>query len=344
MDPILKWRKSQPAPSSTIPYGRFSRDVDGIVYSIDMFRPRFPLAWQKLRVRSSVDPDKFLPLTDDNVLWAFKEQVIFPLCELLPSPSNGEGRIGVNLHWWSFGGVRITLQKFKPFCSDDFNYSCLLEFNPNKYLDSPVILPLIQKVKVITGDRFCWRNTRTDYTVDVPYVIRDVRLLTRKVGSSYNGTYYFGSRGSSGYTRVYDKRREMLEHYNKDIGCDVTRIEYELRSGVPAVLDPPYLLPSDLGRYEILRYVAMADLIPALRTFDERTSSKIKRDLLKKLPFDASIFDDLFAGLLVYLGLDPSDCIDHWEKNQLDSALAVAEASELEKLMSALRRMTDSFD
>lgn len=344
MDPILQWRKTQPAPSSVIPYGRFSRDVDGIFYSIDMFRPRFPLAWQKLRVRSSVDPDKFLPLTDDNVLLAFKSQVIFPLCGLCPSPSNGDGRIGGNLYWWSFGGVRVTLQKFKPFGSDDFNYSCLLEFNPNKYLDSPVILPLIQKVKEITGDRFCWYNTRSDYTVDVPYPIRDVRLLTRKTGSSYNGTYYFGSRGSSGYTRVYDKRREMLDHYRLDIGREVTRIEYELRSGVPAVLDPPYLLPSDLGRYEILRYVAMADLIPALRTFDERTSSKIKRDLLKKLPFDASIFDDLFAGLLDYLGLDPADCIDRWEKNHLDSAMVESEASELEKLMSALRRMTDSFD
>lgn len=344
MDPIQKWRKTLPAPSGSIPYGRFSRDVDGIVYSIDMFRPRFPLAWQRLRVKDL--NGKYLPVTDENVLWAFKEQVIFPLCNLHPSPSQGEGRIGGNLHWWNFGGVRITLHKFKPFGSDDFNYSCFLEFNPNKFLYDPVILPLIQKLKsiVVGYGRLFWFNTRTDYTVDVPYSIRDVRLLTRKVGSSYNGTYYFGARGSSGYTRVYDKRREMLDHYRLDIGREVTRIEYELRSGVPAVLDPPYLLPSDLGRYEILRYVAMADLIPALRTFDERTSAKIKRDLLKKLPFDASIFDDLFAGLLDYLGLDPADCMDRMEKKRLDAASVEVEASELEKLMSALRRFTGSYD
>lgn len=341
MDPIQKWRKSQPAPSGSIPYGPFIHTDGDIVYSIDMFRPRFPLRWQRLRVKG--DDGLYLPLTDENILHAFTEDVIFPLCGLAPITGGGPGRFNGNLYWWNFGGVRVTLHKFKPFGSDEYNFSCLLEFNPNKYLDSSVILPLIEKIKRITGDYFCWYNTRIDYTVDVPYPIRDVRLLTRKVGSSFCGTYYFGSRGSSGYTRVYDKRREMLEHYKMDIGHDVTRIEYELRSGIPAVLDPPYLL-GDLGRYEVLRYVAMNDLIPAIRTYDERTASKIKKTCLKEIPFDPTIFEDLRSQLLDHLGLDPADCLDRIDSQRMDAAQVEQEASELEKMMASLRRFAGEID
>lgn len=345
MDPIKQWRKTCPTPPGEIPYGPFAREVDGLMYSIDMFRPRFPLRWGDLRIR---DPDReglYLPPTDENVLRAFRSDVIFPLCCLCPSPSNGEGRLNGNLYWWSFRGVRITLHKFKPFgAREDDNYSCLVEFNPNKCMDNPVILPLIRRLKEICGPLFCWYNTRIDFTVDIPRPIKDVRLLTRKTGSSYNGTYYFGTRGSSGYTRVYDKRREMRDHYNVDIGREVTRVEYELRSGVPAILDPPYLLAPDLGRYEVLRYVAMADMIPAIRTFDERTAAKIKKTCFEEVPFDAAIFEGLRADLLRYLELDPARCMDRVEKNRLDAAAAEEEASELERLMAALRRFTGSYD
>ena len=340
---MARWKNcDMPASSCSIPYGPFIHEVDGIVYSIDMFRPRFPLRWQKLRIK---DLDgKYLPLTDDNILWAFREQVIFPLCNICPFSQDGVGRFNGNIHWWNFSGVRVTLHKFKPFGSDDFNYSCLLEFNPNKYLDSPILLPLICEVKRIASEWFCWYNTRIDFTVDVPYPIRDVRLLTRKVGSSFGGTYYFGSRGSSGYTRVYDKRKELLDHYGKELGRDVTRLEYELRSGVPAVLDPPYLLASDLGRYEILRYVAMADMIPALRTFDERTTAKIRKDCFKSIPFDPSIFELLRSQLLDYLGLDPELCRDRSEYKELEAASMEQEASDLERLMASLRRFCGEID
>lgn len=340
---MARWKNcDMPAPSGVIPYGPFIHDADGIVYSIDMFRPRFPLRWQNLRIK---DLDgKYLPLTDDNILWAFREQVIFPLCNICPFSQDGAGRFNGNIHWWNFSGVRVTLHKFKPFGSDVFNYSCLLEFNPNKYLDSPILLPFIREIKRIAGEWFCWYNTRIDFTVDVPYPIRVVRLLTRKVGSSFGGTYYFGSRGSSGYTRVYDKRKELLDHYGKELGRDVTRVEYELRSGVPAVLDPPFLLASDLGRYEILRYVAMADMIPALRTFDERTAAKIRKDCFKSIPFDPSIFELLRSQLLDFLGLDHDLCRDRAEYKELEAASMEREASDLERLMASLRRFCGEID
>lgn len=344
MDSFMKWRKSQPTPSGAIPYGPFIREDDGIVYSIDMFRPRFPIRWQKLRIKDPKRDGYFLPLTEDNMLSAFKEQFIFPLCNIAPFSQDGLGRFNGNIHWWNFSGVRVTLHKFKPFGSDDYNFSCLLEFNPNKYFDSPILLPLIRELKRVCGPFFGWHNTRIDFTVDVPYPIRDVRLLTRKVGSSFGGTYYFGSRGSSGYTRVYDKRKELIDHYNRDIGREVTRIEYELRSGVPAVLDPPYLLSDDLGRYEILRYVAMADMIPALRTYHSDTAAKIKKSCFKSIPFDPSIFECLRSQLLDYLGLDPDLCLDRSEYKELEAASIEQEASDLERLMASLRRFCGEID
>ena len=345
MDPMKQWRKTCPIPPGAIPYGPFVHEQDGLVYSIDMFRPRFPLRWGKLRIQNPDREGHYLPTTDETVLRAFKSDIIFPLCCLCPAPYKGEGRLNGNLYWWSFNGVRVTLHKFKPFgAREDDNYSCLVEFNPNKCLDNPVLLPLIRRLKEICGPDFCWFNTRIDYTIDLPHPIKDVRLLTRKTGSSYNGTYYFGTRGSSGYTRVYDKRREMKDHYRVDIGREVTRVEYELRSGIPATLDPPYLLAPDLGRYEVLRYVAMADMIPAIRTFDERTAVKIKKTCFQEVPFDASIFERLRTDLLSYLGLDPADCMDRAEKRALDAAQAEQEASELERLMAAFRRFTGSYD
>ena len=128
------------------------------------------------------------------------------------------------------------------------------------------------------------------------------------------------------------------------MGRDVTRVEYELRSGVPAVLDPPYLLAADLGRYEILRYVAMADMIPALRTYDVKTTAKIRKELFKPIPFDPTIFDGLRSQLLDYLGLDPDLCLDRAEYKALEAVSLEREASELERLMASLRRFCGDID
>lgn len=349
MDPIKQWRKTCPTPPGEIPYGPFVHKQDGLVYSIDMFRPRFPILWQRLCCSDAAGNP--LPVNDENLLRAFRD-LLFGCFDEHPEYFDGDGRLNGNLHWWSFHGVRVTLHKFIPFSGSRIgnlsvrepNYSCLMEFNPNKCLDNPVILPLIRRLKEICGPMFCWYNTRIDFTVDIPRPIKDVRLLTRKVGSSFNGTYYFGTRGSSGYTRVYDKRREMKDHYRVDIGREVTRVEYELRSGIPATLDPPYLLAPDLGRYEVLRYVAMADMIPAIRTYHTDTAAKIKKTCFEEVPFDASIFEGLRTDLFRYLELDPADCMDRVAKDRLDAAAAEQEASELERLMAALRRFSGSYD
>lgn len=327
MNSFEQSRRNLPIPSGAIPYGPFSQTVGDLVYSIDKFRPRFPLRWGSLDVKR---PDgSFVPFTDENVLAAVKTL----LRHLIPGVvSQGVGKLGGNLYWWSFSGVLVTLQKFKPFGSTVSNYSLLMEFNPNKHLDNPVILDLINALKDGFSEWFVWHNTRMDYALDIPYPIKDVRLLTRKVPSCYEGTYYFGQRGKSGYTRVYDKRKQLIEVYRQDIGREVTRVEWESHSGDPIFMDYPHII-GDLGRYEVLRFVAMSDWPAALKTFDERTAAKIRRNLTP-IDVDQTIFDRLSADLLLYLGLDPADNHDHYEREKLHES----DSEDLEKIQATLRK------
>lgn len=324
--------KDNPAPLSAISYGD-TVQIGDLTYSVDKFRPRFPLRWQSIRLKQG---DVFLPLTDANMIQAVFDSIISPLYPLVSYiPSGGSGKFGGNLYWWSFDGVLITLHKFKPFHSTDYNYSLLLEFNPNKHMGNPVIFALISRLRDLFGSYFCWNNTRMDYALDVPYPISDIRLLSRKQGSNYLGTYYFGVRGQSGYTRVYDKRKEQFEKFHVDIGREVTRIEWESRSGDPVTMDAPFLL-GDLGKHEVLRYVPMNDWPAALRTYDPKTAAKIKRNCLRLLPFDPTVYDGLRDRLLSRLGLTADNNMDHYDKRQLDEINAQSLA--LEKMMASLRK------
>lgn len=58
-----------------ISYGD-SVTVGELVYSLDKFRPRFPLRWQAIRLKQG---DEFLPLTDDNMQKAVFDSIIYPL-------------------------------------------------------------------------------------------------------------------------------------------------------------------------------------------------------------------------------------------------------------------------
>lgn len=336
-------KKYSAAPLSDIPYG-IKREVGEFVYSIDKFRPRFPLRWQHLRLQRD---GKILPLSDDNIIKAVASHLIHPLYCYNPQDgiSHGSSRNPQYLHWWSVEGFLIVLEKFKPFGSQDYNYSVFVEFNPNKHLNSPFPALFVKRVKDWIGeDYFCWYNTRCDFTLDCPYPISDIRLLSRKSSSSYLGTYYFGVRGSPGYTRVYDKRREMKDHYGVDIGRDVTRIEWE-QHRCKCTFDTPYRL-GDLGRYEVLRFVPMNDWPAALRTYDRHTAAKIRKSCLYALPFQPELFQDMFDELLCVLDLHIADCCDTFptESDRMDQAAFDAESRDLEYIMSSLRRFAQVDD
>ena len=146
---------------------------------------------------------------------------------------------------------------------------------------------------------------------------------------------------STGYTRVYDKRQQLLKKDHIDIGREVTRIEWESRSGDPVTMDPPFLL-GNLGSHEVLRFVPMNDWPAALRTYDPRTAAKIKKNCLRLLPFDPNIYDGLRDRLLSVLGLTAAENMDHYDKRQMEQVNA--QAQELEKMMAALRKFAQVED
>ena len=309
-----QYRKDCPVPSGLIAYGKYSyQDPFGCVYSLDKFRPRFPILFPRPESELVSDLRDIL----QDISSQFDESMIL---------QHGEGRFGGNVHWWKFFGGIVTLHKFKPFGSADFSYSILMEFNPNKSPIDPW-----RQLRDRCGSH--WSNTRLDYALDIPFPISDVRLLTRKVGSSFQGTYYFGARGSSGYTRVYDKRKEILDKQRKDIGREVTRIEWDSHQSDPLHMDFPFIL-GDLGRYGVLRYVPMSDWPLALQTYHKDTAAKIRKNCLTPVDVDQAIFDELRDELLSDLALDPINCVDHIDKKRLDEA----EAADLEKIQSTLRK------
>lgn len=284
--------------SGDIPYRDEYREND-CVYSIDKFRIRFPLKWGALRYRDKSGKEK--ALTDERVIDGLQDLLFRG--GLAPfSTTESRGRYLVCIQFSRFPGF-LFLHRFHPFNSEVDYYSAILEFNPNKIPDLQPVREVIDAFKNAFGDNFLWDELRCDYSFDVPYSIDDIRILSRKATSSYLGTYYFGSRGGTGYLRVYDKRKEMLYHYDTDIGREVTRIEYESHLTQPFVFDIPYRIGNLYG-HEVLRYVPMDAWPAALRTFDSRTAKKIKENCLIKIPFDPNIFSALHNRLCDELGLD----------------------------------------
>lgn len=305
-------------------------EADRCVYSIDKFRPRFVL-------RSAVDSDSFNLRCRDFI------------CSLLASSGRpgGIGKAGFRagtFWYWPLSHCIVSLHKFLPFGSIEHTYSLLVEFNPNKFTDSDFewIRSFIGQLRdqlESSGRSFLWYDTRTDFTFDVPFSIDDVRLLSRKEASSYRGTYYFGQRGQSGYTRVYDKRLQLVSSPDHiEIGSDVTRIEYESRGCQPVNFDQPYLI-GDLGNHQVLRYVPMDFWPAALRTFHPDTARKIKNNSLFAIPFDPSLFDVLYQDLLSMLNLPAPQNAQLVDDDKLDS-----DYLDIELVYAELRKFAKGID
>lgn len=273
-------------------------EYKGCTYSIDKLRIRIPLLWSSLRVRDK--KGKEVSLSDERVISGVSD-ILFR-GGLKSVKDQYSGRYLAAWSCFDFPGY-LFLQKFKPFGSPVDYYSCIIEFNPNKVDDLTGPHELVAAFKKALGDRFLWDCLRCDYALDIPGKIEDFRILSRKSSSSYLGTYYFGIRGKSGYTRVYDKRKEYIDHYSVDIGSDVTRFEWEAHTNVPFTFDIPYKL-GDLRGHDVLRYVPMDMWSLALQSFDKRTAKKIRETGLIQVPFDPGIYRSLYDRLINGLGLD----------------------------------------
>lgn len=195
--------------------------------------------------------------------------------------------------------------KLKPVVvKDEMVTRVRLEFNPNKCMGN-------EPLKRILGhfsrqNAFSWSIVRVDYAFDVIGVIDSFYCLTRKTESNLSGTRYYGVRGQSGFLRVYDKRKEILQDTKHDIGYELTRFEWEQRGNVDLdfTFDKLCTLNFEgVPSAKILRFVSPELINQAVSTYARNTAWKIRKQCFNPLPFDPYNFRVLLRDYLEEYGL-----------------------------------------
>lgn len=184
------------------------------------------------------------------------------------------------------GGFYLQYGHYKDFdrCSREWTEYPILrvKFNPNKYLTSPLFLPLLEWF-----DRNCDNGVlvKFDYAVDIPCRPKDVQVHSRKEPGLYKGTRYYGQRGKQGYLKVYDKRLES------ELPDDTTRVEWTFCYGKLIAFDSvawltngPAPLPDARELAKSYSYARLildiralgGDVQQALSYLDYRTAKKLE--------------------------------------------------------------------
>lgn len=102
-----------------------------------------------------------------------------------------------------------------------YYYNGRVEFNPNKQLVEDDLTIKVCQI-LLKYAKTCLLK-RLDYAIDVPFTPENVVVLqSLKRKQLIKGTRYFGSPGSHGRLKIYDKQKESILDY------PLTRIEYTL--------------------------------------------------------------------------------------------------------------------
>lgn len=283
-------------------YNRFKIDND-MVYSIDFLQIDFGL-WC---------------LSDDVVCLLFGS-FDFELVKYrsVMACSSGVKKLArYDLHWWQLGGLHIevwpksVLRDIGVSRQDDdgeyitsrvfapvVQWFLRLKFNPNKNADNPVlktILSFLYKCGWVNG----WHFSRVDYAVDVQGSLSSFYVLSRKTEAHYGSTRYYGVRGTSGYLRVYDKRKEILEKAGEDIGFELTRFEWEQRGNrdFDFTFDQFSRMDFDncYGLTRLFKYVSPEYINKALNEFSKNSRTKIREMLFSPVTVKKELFQELLS-------------------------------------------------
>lgn len=204
----------------------------------------------------------------------------------------------------------------------DFQYGVRIMFNPNKHYPSPPVNLYFQWFAGLQDeDGAFWRIRRVDFAFDVAADPLEVLMVSRKEASYYRGTRYFGIRGKTGYTRIYDKAKR------EKVSGKLTRFEWEQFNEEDFTFDPPLMLGDLPKGYTWLKYVKFECINECLADMDKRTRAKVKQ-CFQPIPFDPDHFRELLDDYILALGL-------RRDRHQLSYAeyldLAAAEISDMEK-------------
>lgn len=285
--------------NGNIPYGLKYETPDG-VYSIDRFTWTFRVPiewWNRLSYTFDHCRDAGHVMTEDFVTKRYGREVrIVQDC-------------GFHLEMW---------RSDKP----GEPYSIRLDYNPNKSSETWIGMNIFDAIRRIPNQSYVFDLQRVDYAYDIPVPLDMVYVLSRKQEGSFAGTRYYGVAGSNGRLRVYDKRKELKDKDGIDVGCEVTRVEWEQRSTkdfdfrfdqicVANFKDMPF--PAS-----VIPCIDPANINTAFRRVDWKTRQKYKA-LLKPYPFEPLNFALLFADYmdLYHLSEHRWDYVHHCTKASL---------------------------
>lgn len=283
-------------------YNRFKIYHD-MVYSIDFFQIDFGLSC----------------LSDDvvSLLFGSFDFELVKYRTVMACSSGVKKLARYDLHWWQLGGLHIEV--WPKSVSRDIGVSRLdddgeyitsrvfypvvhwflrLKFNPNKNSDNPalkIILSFLYKCGWVNG----WHFSRVDYALDVQGSLSSFYVLSRKTEVNYGSTRYYGVRGSSGYLRVYDKRKEMLEIAGEDIGFELTRFEWEQRGNRDFDFTFDQFSRMDFdhcdGLTRLFKYVSPEYINQALNEFSKNSRTKIREQLFTPVTVKKELFQELLS-------------------------------------------------
>lgn len=283
-------------------YNCFKID-DDMVYSIDFLQIDFGLS------RLSENVVSLLFGSFDFEMVKYKS--------LLDCSSGVKHFAKYDLHWWQFGGLHVEV--WPKSLSHDIGVSrpdkdgeyitshvfvpvvhwfLRLKFNPNKNADNPAlktILSFLYTCGWVNG----WHFSRVDYALDVQGPLSAFYVLSRKTETNYGSTRYYGVRGTSGYLRVYDKRKEQLEVAGEDIGFEWTRFEWEQRGNRDFDFTFDQFSRMDLtgldGATRLFKYVPPEYINQALNEFSINYKAKIKKQLFSPVTVKKELFQELLS-------------------------------------------------
>lgn len=220
-----------------------------------------------------------------------------------------------DLHWWQIGGLHVEvwprssfrdigvekpdedgdLQKTSAVIKE-VHWFLRLYFNPNKNYDNPALQNVLSFL-VRCGWVQAWHFSRVDYALDVQGSLSAFYVLSRKTETNYGTTRYYGKRGTSGYLRVYDKRKEQIDKVGEDIGFDWTRFEWEQRGNLDFDFTFDQFSFMDMsgleGAARCLQYVSPEFINAALNEFSKNSRTKIRDKLFSPVSVKKEFFQRL---------------------------------------------------
>lgn len=222
-------------------------------------------------------------------------------------------RFSLDTWTWRFGNVDVQRFEVKRFLQkvDVYQYGKLhvefwqnesmycmkLDFSPNHCKNHRVLQSIIEALNR-TNETFVFDLSRIDFAYDIPVPLASVYVLSRKTEGNVGTTRYYGKRGSNGMLRVYDKRAEEALNNHKELGLDITRLEWEQRGGKDLVFTFDTFCVAEFNGLSfpasVIPFIEPQNINKAFRAMSKNTRTAYRR-LFKPYPFDSENFSRLLV-------------------------------------------------